>query len=82
MTQQGKSRKKEAAIAALLSSPTIADAAAKARISERTVLRWLQDESFATAYRKAQQRLLESAVNSLRQAALTFACPSSKPRAP
>lgn len=70
--QQGKSRKKGLAIAALLSSATIADAATQVGVSERTLVKWLSEEEFVTAYRQAQGRLLEQSINSLRQAALVF----------
>jgi len=68
-----RTRKQQQAIAALLTAPTIAEAAAGCGISEKTLWRWSQQSEFAAAYRKAQQRLLESAINALRQAALTFA---------
>ena len=68
-----RTRKQQQAIAALLTVPTMAEAAARCGISEKTLWRWSQNPEFAAAYRKAQQRLLESAINALRQAALTFA---------
>jgi uncharacterized protein YcbX len=68
-----RTRKQQQAIAALLTAPTMAEAAARCGISEKTLWRWSQHSEFAEAYRKAQQRLLESAINALRQAALTFA---------
>ena len=62
-------RKEEAAIAALLAEPTIAGAAVKAGVSERTLVRWLQEPAFKTQYRAARRSLVESAVARLQQAA-------------
>jgi len=73
MTQTGKSRTKEAAVTALLAARSLDDAARQANVSTRTLLRWLKDENFVSSYKKAQERLLESAINSLRQSALVFA---------
>jgi AraC-like DNA-binding protein len=60
-------RRKELAIAALLAAPTLAEAAQVCGVSERTLRRWLQDETFARRYRRERTRLLESSVNLLRQ---------------
>jgi hypothetical protein len=43
------------AIRALLSSSTIAEAAAQIGVNEKTVDRWLADEAFAAALRTAQR---------------------------
>jgi hypothetical protein len=73
MTQQGKlPRKRAQAIAALLCSPTIAAAADKSGVSERTLLRWLADPDFTAEYTAAKQALLEGAVNRLRASAMEF----------
>ena len=72
MPPGGQSRKKEAAIGALLANPTIATAAQVAGIGERTLKRWLVDAAFSAEYAKAKQALLESAVNRLRMAAVEF----------
>ena len=71
--QRGKAWKREAAVSALLSEPTIGAAAAKVGICERTLLRWLQDPAFREAYHAAQKRLVEAAINVLRHAGVTFA---------
>lgn len=68
-----RTRKQQQAIAALLTATSLDAAAIQCGIAEKTLWRWTQDPEFAAAYRKAQQRLLESAINALRQAALTFA---------
>jgi hypothetical protein len=60
-------RRKEAAIAALLAHPSLARAAEACQTSERTLRRWLQDESFAQRYRQERTRILESTFNLLRQ---------------
>jgi hypothetical protein len=60
-------RRKELAIAALLATPTLAEAAQVCGVSERTLRRWLHDETFAGRYRQERTRMLESTVNLLRQ---------------
>ena len=67
--QRGQSRKREAAIAALLVAPTIAHAAQSAGLSESTLTRWLRDEGFLSAYRAAQRQALQQAIASLQAAA-------------
>ena len=67
--QNGKREQLEdRALAALLSEPTIAQAAAKADISESTMLRWLADPSFKARYRDARRQVVELAVTNLQQA--------------
>ena len=61
-------RKTETLIAALLSEPTHAAAAAKAGVGEATVQRWLRDPEFLAAYRAARRAVIESAVGRLQQA--------------
>jgi hypothetical protein len=60
-------RKKELAIAALLTCPSLPAAAASCGISESTLRRWLQNETFARRYRRERTRMLETTVNLLRQ---------------
>jgi hypothetical protein len=60
-------RRKEAAIAALLAQPSLARAAEACQTSERTLRRWLQDQAFARRYRQERTRMLESTINLLRQ---------------
>ncbi len=62
-------RKQEIAIAALLTVPTIADAAHVASISEPTLWRWLQRKDFQTAYRKARREAVSQAVAYLQRVA-------------
>src|SRR5579875_3697716 len=69
MPQTGQSRKKEAAIAALLSEPTLPKAAEAASVSLSTLRRWLEsDEAFARAYSDARAQLVRGATAQLRRA--------------
>jgi hypothetical protein len=61
----GQQRKKELAIAALLSCRTIADAARSCGLSERTLKRWLRDEEFSRQYRQAKSETLAAAMGKL-----------------
>jgi hypothetical protein len=54
--------KQEALIAALLTEPTYADAAAKAGVGQTTLYRWLHLPAFRAAYRRARRELVEAAV--------------------
>jgi DNA-binding MurR/RpiR family transcriptional regulator len=64
-----RAQREDAAIAALLSEPTIAEAATKAGISESTLLRWLQEPGFKGRCRAARRSVVESAIGRLQQAA-------------
>ena len=57
----------ETLIAALLTEPTHAFAAAKAGVSEATVQRWQRKPDSLTAYRLARRAVVESAVGRLQQ---------------
>jgi hypothetical protein len=61
-------RKKEEAIAALLSQRTIEDAARVAKVGTNTLLRWLQVPEFREAYRRARREAVQQAVARLQQA--------------
>jgi hypothetical protein len=65
---QKRERLEDRALAALLSEPTIALAAAKASVSESTLLRWLAEPSFKARYRDARRQVVELAVTGLQQA--------------
>jgi hypothetical protein len=65
-TQKGQTRKMDAAIAALLTSPTIADAAKQCGVSRRTMQHWIKRESFRKQYAAAKRELLDSTINRLR----------------
>jgi hypothetical protein len=60
-------RKKEAAIAALLTCPTIVKAAEKVGVAERTLRDWMAQPAFARAYRRARAQVVEHAVGVLQQ---------------
>lgn len=71
MTGHGEklSRYQESAISALLTEPTVAEAAEKAGVSERTLRRWLSDSpEFVGAYRRARLQVVEAAISHLQQA--------------
>jgi hypothetical protein len=65
------SRKKEAAIAALLEHPTLPEAATACGVSERTLRRWLASEDFSREYRAGCSRLLEVTIDALRKKSLS-----------
>lgn len=67
---QKKSRRKEIAIGCLLAFPTVKAAAKAAGVSEITLHRWLKEPQFATDYRQARERVLETATEQLRSGAL------------
>jgi hypothetical protein len=60
--------KQEALIAALLTEPTYAAAAARAGVGQTTVYRWMHLPSFRAAYRQARRELIESAVGRIQAA--------------
>lgn len=63
-----QSRKEDDALAALLSCPTIVDAAKKAGVSEETLHRWLKQPDFKARYREARQQVVRHAVTRLQSA--------------
>ena len=62
-------RKKEEAIAALLSQKSIEDAARAINVGPNTLLRWLQLPEFKAAYLDARREALGQATARLQQAA-------------
>ena len=62
------SRKQEALISALLTTPTLTDAAQTAGIGEVTVWRWLKESTFQTAYRDARRAVVQQAITQVQQA--------------
>jgi hypothetical protein len=60
-------RKQESLIAALLTEPSHAAAAAKAGLSEATLHRWLHLPEFQAAYRLARRGIVETAIGRLQQ---------------
>jgi len=61
-------RKKEEAIAALLSQRSIEDAARVAKIGVNTLLRWLQVPEFRDAYLKARRESVGQSIARMQQA--------------
>ncbi len=59
----------EKALAALLNSSSVRDAATQSGLSEETIYRYLRDEDFKNEYKTAQLAVVESAVSALQQAA-------------
>lgn len=57
--------KQEALLAALLTEPTYATAAAKVGVSRMTAYRWLKTTHFQETYRRARQELVNSAIGRL-----------------
>jgi len=57
--------RQETLIAALLTEPTYAAAAAKAGVGETTLYRWMHLPGFRTAYRQARRELVETAIGRL-----------------
>jgi AcrR family transcriptional regulator len=55
------------ALAALLSCTTIAEAAKKVRLSEATLYRYLRDETFSAAYRRARADVVDHAITQLQR---------------
>src|SRR5215203_4591079 len=62
-------QREEAALTALLSEPTIAKAAARAGVSESTLLRWMAEPEFKARLRAARRSVVEAAIGRLQQAA-------------
>ena len=63
-------RKKEEAIAALLTQRNIEEAAKVAGIGANTLLRWLKVPEFQTAYREARREIARKSVESKRPSEL------------
>jgi hypothetical protein len=59
--------RQETALAALVTHPTIRDAAQASGIPERTLFRYLQDADFQEAYRAARRETVNHAVARLQQ---------------
>src|SRR5687767_14856159 len=59
----------ERGIDALLTCRTLAEAAAKAGVSERSLRNWLKRPAFQAAYRSARRQIIEQAVTQLQRSA-------------
>jgi uncharacterized protein YggE len=63
------SRKQGEAIAALLTTPTISEAASRAGVGERTLFHWLQEDvAFQHVYRQARHAAVQQAITRIQQA--------------
>jgi hypothetical protein len=62
------SRKQEQAIAALLTEPTIAAAAAQVGVASCTLLRWMERRPFRAAYLAARRQVVDQALAILQSA--------------
>lgn len=58
----GLTKRQDLAILALLSTATVADAAAKAGVAEVTVLRWLKLPEFLAEFRRARSEIVEQSI--------------------
>src|SRR5690349_16746190 len=65
-----KARQKDLFLAALLTQPTILQAATAAGLSETTAQRWLKEDAFKKAYAEARRRGLDEAMACLQHAML------------
>jgi transposase-like protein len=61
-------RKKDEAIAALLSSRSVEEAARAVGVNPNTLLRWLEVPEFQDAYRKARREAVHQSVGRMQQA--------------
>lgn len=66
---EGLSVQETAAIAALMSSPTIETAAERVGLNERTLRRWLDREHFRRALRREQRAVMTSVTSQLQRLA-------------
>src|SRR2546421_3244724 len=65
-----RTRKEEAFVAALLSQPTIAQAAQAAGIADATADRWLKDRAFQARYAEARRQALGEVLACVQQSML------------
>ncbi|MCE5314441.1 MAG: hypothetical protein ABFD49_05370 [Armatimonadota bacterium] len=69
---QQKSSRKDKAICALLNAPTVSEAAKAAGVVERTLYRWLREDSnFIETYKEARRETIRQATARLQQACST-----------
>ncbi len=63
-----KTTNKEKALAALLESASIADAAKRCELSQETLYRYLKDKEFVADYRNARRQVVENSITQLQRA--------------
>ena len=61
--------RQEKAIAAMLSCQTVAEAAKLAQVGERSIYRWLKQDTFQSQLRRARRRALSESLGRLQQVA-------------
>src|SRR5689334_3930243 len=66
-------RKKDDAIAALLTQRNIEEAASAIKVSAKTLLRWMKDREFDRAYREARRAAFSQSISRLQQGATAAA---------
>jgi phage terminase small subunit len=62
------SRKQEQVITALVTCPSITEAAAQCGLAEVTLRRWLKQGPFQAAYREARRAVVQQAITQVQQA--------------
>ncbi len=60
-------RNQQKALAALLSCPTVTEAAKKSRLSEATLFRYLRADEFKATYRRARSEIVEHAISQMQR---------------
>ena len=70
MTGHGEklSRKQDQAITALVTWPSITEAAAQCELAEVTLRRWLKQDGFQAAYREARRAVVQHAIVQIQRA--------------
>jgi len=62
------SKNQERAIVELLSCPTVREVSQKIKVSEVTLYRWLNDDTFRAHYRAARRKVVDQAIGHLQRA--------------
>jgi hypothetical protein len=64
MTGHGEklTRKQESAIAALISEPTVLQAAQRTGVGDTTLWRWMKEPEFQAAYKDARRQVMNTAI--------------------
>jgi hypothetical protein len=68
ITSESLTPKQTRALEALLTEPTVRDAAKRVRLNEATLWRWLKRSAFQEAYRQTRRRMLEHSIARLQGA--------------
>jgi hypothetical protein len=73
MAHGDKSRQREALLVALMSCPTVSQAAQQAGLSKSTALRWLTEPAFRQRYDDVRRQALEETLHYLQRSMLAAA---------